>query len=93
MSGIGYGDNGHYKKDLSENAILPYFQGYLYNFHKEPEKLNNRGISYEYRSVMHYGWDLSKFGNMTIQTLDPSFENIIGKACHLSPAAARLRQV
>jgi len=43
------------------------------------------GQPYDYESIMQYeGQAASKNGGLTIQTLDPKYQSIIGKAEHLS---------
>jgi len=43
------------------------------------------GQPYDYESIMQYeGKAGSKNGGLTIQTLDPKYQQIIGKAEHLS---------
>ncbi|XP_048775567.2 zinc metalloproteinase nas-14-like [Ostrea edulis] len=58
----------------------------LFNFEKQPtSQVNNFGVAYDYRSVMHYGARaFSNSGGITVRTLDASFQNIIGTAPGLS---------
>ena len=80
-------DRDRYVRILVEN-ISPHR---MTNFDEEPEKLNHRGVPYDYLSIMHYSSNaFSKNGNMTIETLDPSFQNLIGTGRHLSPLDVEL---
>ncbi|XP_048730230.2 zinc metalloproteinase nas-14-like [Ostrea edulis] len=58
----------------------------LFNFQKLPtNQVTNFGVAYDYRSVMHYGArDFSTNGQITVQTIDQNFQNIIGRAPMLS---------
>ncbi|XP_078337797.1 zinc metalloproteinase nas-13-like [Crassostrea virginica] len=60
--------------------------GLAYNFDKKAvSEVNNYGVAYDYRSVMHYGpTAFSTNGQPTIRTVDPAFQNIIGNAPVLS---------
>ncbi|XP_061197640.1 zinc metalloproteinase nas-6-like [Saccostrea echinata] len=61
-------------------------QPVLFNFNKLPtSRVNNFDVPYDYRSVMHYGArDFSTNGQITVQTIDSRFQNIIGRAPGLS---------
>ncbi|CAG5133960.1 unnamed protein product, partial [Candidula unifasciata] len=53
-----------------------------YNY-KISYEIDTYGVPYDYKSLMHYSGD-GKNGKIAIQTKDPSFQNIIGKANGLS---------
>ncbi|XP_061162948.1 blastula protease 10-like [Saccostrea echinata] len=61
-------------------------QPVLFNFNRRPtSRVNNFDVPYDYRSVMHYGVrDFSTNGQITVQTIDSRFQNIIGRAPGLS---------
>ncbi|XP_062596522.1 zinc metalloproteinase nas-13-like [Saccostrea cucullata] len=61
-------------------------QAVLFNFESLPtNQVNNFGVPYDYRSVMHYGARaFSTNGGITVRTLDSSFQDIIGRAPGLS---------
>lgn len=42
------------------------------------------GTGYDYRSIMHYGKTAFGSGRLTIKTVDPSMQNVIGKATSFS---------
>lgn len=52
----------------------------------DADKLTNFGVAYDYDSIMHYGKKAySKNGKVTIETMDPKFQDRIGKKRELSP--------
>ncbi|CAG5124335.1 unnamed protein product [Candidula unifasciata] len=57
---------------------------FKYAFEKSNE-IETYGLPYDYTSIMHYPWNaFSKNNEITIQTKDPSFQNIIGQTQDLS---------
>jgi len=69
-------DRDQYIKILEENVS----KGLLYNFQMKTEKeTNTYGVPYNYLSVMHYAKTaFGKGGALTIETLDPWFQDLIG---------------
>ncbi|CAG5136450.1 unnamed protein product, partial [Candidula unifasciata] len=58
--------------------------GMEYNFFKS-YLIDTYGLKYDYRSIMHYfGTAFGKNHQLTIETKDPQFQNIIGYNKHLS---------
>ena len=54
--------------------------GKKHNFRKYGKSvINDYGIPYDYSSVMHYAFDAFGKGKMTIKTLDPKKQYIIGQ--------------
>ncbi|VDM72859.1 unnamed protein product [Strongylus vulgaris] len=61
------------------------------NFRKlSPSEVTTYNVPYDYRSVMHYGARaFTKNGKITIETLDPKFQDIIGKSEGATPSDYR----
>ena len=57
-----------------------------YNFDKySSSKIDSRGFSYDYHSIMHYGkTDFSNNYKITIQPKDEKYLNVIGHAYKVS---------
>lgn len=81
-------DRDRFVRIRTENIPQPV----LFNFQKLPaSQVTNLGVPYDYRSVMHYGArDFSTNGQITVQTLDTNFQNIIGRAPGMSFRDIRL---
>lgn len=81
-------DRDRFVRIRTENIPQPV----LFNFQKLPtSQVTNLGVRYDYRSVMHYGArDFSTNGQITVETLDANFQNIIGRAPGLSFRDIRL---
>ncbi|KAG5671820.1 hypothetical protein PVAND_001995 [Polypedilum vanderplanki] len=75
-------DRDSYMKIIWENIE----SGMEYNFDKVSiDTHGNFGTSYDYESIMHYGGDAYSInGEITIETLDPSKQNRIGKSVKMS---------
>ena len=71
-------DRDKYVKIIEEN-IKEDFEGQFAKFDKS--EVSEFGLPYDFESVMHYGAnDYGKDGKRTIETYDPSKQDIIGKA-------------
>lgn len=69
--------------------------GKSHNFDKkEDSKVTDRGVAYDYSSIMHYGAKaFSKNGEITITTHDPAWQDLIGKIPDLSKNDAELARI
>nr|XP_022335713.1 low choriolytic enzyme-like [Crassostrea virginica] len=81
-------DRDRFVRIRTENIPQPL----LFNFQRLPSsQVNSFGVPYDYRSVMHYGArDFSTNGQITVETLDTNFQNIIGRSPGLSFRDIRL---
>jgi len=70
-------DRDDYVEILYDNIIPEN----AYNFDKvNPQIFNHRGMPYDFSSVMHYGaYGFSINGRMTIRTIDPSKQGLLGQ--------------
>jgi len=56
-----------------------------YNFKKKPvDLIDSLGEPYDYRSIMHYGKNAFGGSKITIETIDPDYQNIIGSRAGFS---------
>ncbi|VDK69403.1 unnamed protein product [Anisakis simplex] len=65
------------------------FHRYISQFDQVPEgESDTYGIRYNYRSLMHYGKNAfaKRRGLVTIETIDPAFQDVIGRAQDAAPS-------
>ncbi|KAK6726732.1 hypothetical protein RB195_004821 [Necator americanus] len=76
-------DRDNYVKVHYENIE----KGYWSQFKKLlPYKATTYNVPYDYKSIMHYGkTSFAKPGTISMETLDPSYQDVIGKQRDASP--------
>ncbi len=70
----------HKAVSVARRFYLSYSLGMQYNFNKQKStNIDSMSVPYDYESVMHYGKTAFGRRKLTIETIDKSKQNVIGR--------------
>ena len=80
--------NQHFASEMRAFKVTAVFltsSGMDYNFKKQrSDNIDSLNVAYDYKSVMHYGKTAFGNGRVTIKTINPAMQDVIGQRAGFS---------